>query len=151
MGVMLFLVKNCWPLRVVWAGTLVNYSSWNGQKYLKSLKEKISPKPNTASHNSASWYTGTDGFLEHSPSRGSLYYKGPAHQKIILVFCWGRGSYLIFSQLLDCFYSCANMGNPAWSTPLHSWCTCDTNYWNCKSGIAKSECVFYIYFICMPF
>ena len=29
-------------------------------------------KPNTASHNNASWYTDTNGFPEHSPSRGSL-------------------------------------------------------------------------------
>ena len=44
---------------------------------------KNSLKLNTASHNNASWYTDTDGFLEPSPSRGSLYYKGPALQKII--------------------------------------------------------------------
>ena len=42
-------------------------------------------KPNTASHNSASWYADTDGFLEHSPREGSLY-KGPDLQKIILGF-----------------------------------------------------------------
>ena len=35
-----------------------------------------------ASLNIISWYTDTDEFLEHSPSRGSLYYKGPALQKI---------------------------------------------------------------------
>ena len=40
-------------------------------------------KPNTASHNNAIWYTDTDGFLEHSPSGESLYYKWPALQKII--------------------------------------------------------------------
>ena len=39
--------------------------------------------PNAASHNNASWCTDTDGFLEHSPSRGSLPYKGPTLQKII--------------------------------------------------------------------
>ena len=50
-------------------------------------KKKNSLKPNTASHNNAtshnnaSWYTDTDGFLAHSPSGGSLYYKGPALQK----------------------------------------------------------------------
>ena len=43
---------------------------------LKVFKKKISLKPNTASHNKARWYTGTDGFLEYSPSGGSLYYKG---------------------------------------------------------------------------
>ena len=45
--------------------------------------EKSSLKLNAASHNSASWHTDTDGLLEHSPSRGSLYYKGPTLQKII--------------------------------------------------------------------
>ena len=30
-----------------------------------------------------SWVTDTDGSLEHSPSGGSLYYKGPTLQKII--------------------------------------------------------------------
>ena len=40
-------------------------------------------KPNAASHSNASWYTDTDGFLEHSPSGGSLYYMGPTVQKII--------------------------------------------------------------------
>ena len=49
--------------------------------------QKNSLKPNAASHNNTSWYTDTDGFLEHSPSRRSLYYKGSILQKIILV--WG--------------------------------------------------------------
>ena len=40
-------------------------------------------KPSTVPHNNVSWYTDTDGFLEHSPSRVGLYYKGPALQKII--------------------------------------------------------------------
>ena len=31
-------------------------------------------------------YIGAEGFLEHSPSREGLYYKGPALQKIIWVF-----------------------------------------------------------------
>ena len=68
--------------RVVWAGALINQPSWNGQTHWKSL-QKYSLKPNTASHDNASWCTDTDGFLEHSPSRGSLYYKGPALQKKI--------------------------------------------------------------------
>ena len=38
-----------------------------------------------ASLNIISWYNDTDEFLEHSPSRGSLYYKGPTLQKVILV------------------------------------------------------------------
>ena len=42
-------------------------------------------KLNTSSHNTTSWCIDTDGFLEHSPSGGSLYYKAPALQKVILV------------------------------------------------------------------
>ena len=46
----------------------------------------------------ASWYTDADGFLEHSPGGGSLLYKGPALQKIILV--WGGSpSYIELPQL----------------------------------------------------
>ena len=45
-----------------------------------------------ASLNIISWYTDTDEFLEHSPSRGNLYYKGFSLQKIIPVF-WGPPSY----------------------------------------------------------
>ena len=57
-------------------------------KWAKALKEKKnSLKPIAASHN-ASWYTDTDGFLEYSGSRESLYYEEPALQKMILVF-WG--------------------------------------------------------------
>ena len=41
-------------------------------------------KQNAAFHNSSSWYTGMGGFLKHSPSGWSLYYKGPAFQKTIL-------------------------------------------------------------------
>ena len=46
--------------------------------------KKNSLKPNAASHNNANQYIDTDVFLEYSPSRGSLYYKGPTLQKIIL-------------------------------------------------------------------
>ena len=53
-------------------------------KHVESSKNSL--KPNSASYNNASWYTDTDGFLEHSPSGGSLYYKGPALQKIIQGF-----------------------------------------------------------------
>ena len=66
-----FLVKNCWTLSTVWAGVLLNYPSWNGQICSESSK-KNSLKPHTASHNNTNWYTDTDGFLEHSPSGGSL-------------------------------------------------------------------------------
>ena len=79
------LVKNCWVLSTVWASALVNCPSWDGETCWKSL-QKNSLKPNTASHNNASWYTDTDGFLEYSLSKGSLYYKGPTLQMIILGF-----------------------------------------------------------------
>ena len=52
-----------------------------------------------ASHK-VSWFSDTDGFLEHSPSRGSLYYKGPAFRKIISVLIWGPPS---------CIYTYINM------------------------------------------
>ena len=80
--------QNCWTLSVVWAGALLNHPPWNGQMHWKSL-QKHSLKPNAASHNNTSWHTDTDGLLEHSPSRGSLYYKAPNLKKIILgVFFW---------------------------------------------------------------
>ena len=66
-GHAVFLIKNCWTVSVVWADALVNHPSWNGQTPWKSL-QKDSLKPNAASHHNASWCTGTDGFLEHSPS-----------------------------------------------------------------------------------
>ena len=43
---------------------------------LKESLKKNSLKLNVASHNNASWYTDTDGFLEHLLSGRSLYYKG---------------------------------------------------------------------------
>ena len=54
-------------------------------KRVESL-QKNSLTPNADCHNNAIWYTDTDGFLEHSPSGGNLYYKGPTLQKVILVF-----------------------------------------------------------------
>ena len=55
-------------------------------KCIERVFKTNSLKPSAPSYNNASWYTDTDGFLEHSCSRGSLYYKGPVLQKIILVF-----------------------------------------------------------------
>ena len=55
-------------------------------KALKASSKKNSLKLNTASHNNASWYTSTDGTLERSLRRGSLYYKRPTLQKILPVF-----------------------------------------------------------------
>ena len=54
-------------------------------KHTESLQKGNSLKPNTASHINTSWYTDTYGFLENSPSGGSLYFKGPTLQKIIPV------------------------------------------------------------------
>ena len=62
-------------------------------KRVESSKKISSLKLNAASHNNASWYTDLDGFLEHSPSQGSLYYKGFILQKIIPGF-WGPPSYI---------------------------------------------------------
>ena len=45
--------------------------------------KKHSVKLKAASHNNASWCTDIVGFLEHSLSRGSLYYKRPVLQKVI--------------------------------------------------------------------
>ena len=53
-------------------------------KCIERIFIKNSLKPIITSHNNASWYTDTDGFLEDSPSRESLCYKGPPLQKIIL-------------------------------------------------------------------
>ena len=75
----------------VWAGTLVNHPSWNGQIHWKSL-QKNSQKPNTASHNNSSWHTDTHGFLEHSPSKGSLCHHRSALQNIILF--WGASPFI---------------------------------------------------------
>lgn len=60
-----------------------NLPSWNEQWHWKSLK-KNSLKLNSASHNNANWHTDINGFLQHSPSRGNLYSKGPTLQKINL-------------------------------------------------------------------
>ena len=79
-------------LSTVWAGTLVNYPHEMGKCVERDFKKL---KLKAASHNTTSWYTDTDWFLEHSPSGGDLYYKGPTLQKIILVF---GGSLLVYMQ-----------------------------------------------------
>ena len=55
-------------------------------KHIEKVFKKNSLKLNAASHNTTSWYTDPDRFLEHSFSVGSLYYKRLVLQKIILVF-----------------------------------------------------------------
>ena len=52
-------------------------------KHVQKVFQKNPLKPNSASHNNASYYTDTDGILQHSHSGGSLYYQGPTTQKII--------------------------------------------------------------------
>ena len=64
-------VRKC---SVVWACALINHQSWNGQACWVFKKNPL--KLNADYHNFASWFTDTDGFLEHSPSGGSLYYNG---------------------------------------------------------------------------
>ena len=85
-------------LSMMWAGELVSHPSWNGQTCWKRLQKKFTEAERSLSQHHQ-WCTDTDGFLEHSPGGGSLYYKGPALQKIIPVF-WGVPSYL--NQLVQC-------------------------------------------------
>ena len=51
---------------------------------LKKSSKKNSLKLHSIFPNNAGWYTETDGFLEHFPSWGNLYYKWPALQEIVL-------------------------------------------------------------------
>ena len=68
-------------LSMVWAGVLIYHPPWNGQ--IERVFKKHSLKLNAASHKSASWYTDTDRFLEHSSRRAWLYYKRTTFRKII--------------------------------------------------------------------
>ena len=58
--------------------TLLEITHGEMGKHVERVFKKNSLKLNAASHNNTSSYIGTDGFLERSPSGGSLYYKGPA-------------------------------------------------------------------------
>ena len=78
-------------------------------KHVEIVFQKKLLKPNAASHNNPSWYTDTDGFLKHSPRGGSLYYKGPALQKIILVL-GGPLSYNAYS-FRQAFYNNHNLNS----------------------------------------
>ena len=53
--------KHWWILSTVWAGVLINHPSCNGQT--RWVFKKNSLKLNAASHNTTSWYTATDEFL----------------------------------------------------------------------------------------
>ena len=75
----------CTPkLPIVKQASVLRESSKN---LLKSMQPTI--------HNTTSRYTDTEGLLEHSPSGGSLYYKGSALQKVI--FFWGSSPFIWFS------------------------------------------------------
>ena len=78
--------------QAVWAGVLSIAHKEMG-KHTERVFRKNSLKPNAASYNNASWCTDTNGFLEHSPSGGSLCYKGPTLQKIPPVFGGDPPSY----------------------------------------------------------
>ena len=97
MGVKLFLVKKKKknPARHLAQLSVCRYSCKSPitcdtdhemGKCVGRVFKKNSPRPNAASHNNTSGYADTDWFLEHSPGRGSLYYKGPTLQRIILGF-----------------------------------------------------------------
>ena len=95
MGVLPLLVTHYWALSTVRIGVLINHPSWNGQMYWVFKTNSLKPK--AASHNNSSWYTDRDKFLEHSASGGSLYWKGPAFQKVILFF-FGGGPPLVLKR-----------------------------------------------------
>ena len=80
-GLCWVLAKNCWTLREVWTGAHVSHPAWNEQTHWKNLQKKTQWGRNATSHNNTSWYTDTDGFLEHSLSKESLYYKGPPSRR----------------------------------------------------------------------
>ena len=63
---------------------VVSHPSWNGQRW-KSLPKKFTEAKCSLSQQCqlVHWYRWVP---KHSPSGGSLYYKGPAFQKIILVY-----------------------------------------------------------------
>ena len=85
-----------WRSYSFWSKT-AEHSAWCGQcahkspimkwaKCWKRVFQKNFTEAERSLYNNASWYTDTEGFLEHPPSGGSLYYKRPALQKIILGF-----------------------------------------------------------------
>ena len=55
-------------------------------KCVERVLKKISVGLHSAPPNNTSWYTDSNGFLKHSRSGGSLYYKGPSLQKVIQCF-----------------------------------------------------------------
>ena len=69
-----YLVKHCWTRSTVWAGALIN-THHEMSKHAECSKKFTEAKHSLS--NSTTWYTDTEGFMKLSPSRGSLYYKGP--------------------------------------------------------------------------
>ena len=72
MGVMLFLSKNLLntQCRMGWYARKSPIMKW-ANTWNRVFKTN-SRKANSASHNNTSWYTDTDGLLDHSPSGESL-------------------------------------------------------------------------------
>ena len=109
MGVMPFLVKKMLNTQRG-AGRCAHKSpimKW--ANVLKILKQN-SLRPKATSHNKGNWYTDADGFLECSPSGGSLYYKAPPPEDNSGFL--GPPSYIFMGKclfkylpifLLDCF------------------------------------------------
>ena len=97
-------------------------------KCWKSLP-KNSLKVHAASYN-AKWYTDTDGFLEHSPSGGSLYYTGPILQKIILF--WGIPPHIyIWNKIYLIFITVISLGSLKENAFGSSLCCCiQINRWS---------------------
>ena len=106
---------------------------------LKESSKKISLKPNTASHNNASWCTDTDRLPEHPPSGGSLHCKGPALQKIILVFR-GIPSYISVAHVLaqTCSLFLALCFRPHIVSPLNTEAT--SHHLSASLSVCHSGC-----------
>ena len=71
------LVKNCWTLTTVWAGVFVNHPLWM-HTHIESLQKQFTEAECSLSQQ-RQLVDCTDGFLEHSPSQGSLYVLPGAH------------------------------------------------------------------------
>ena len=96
-------------------------------KHTERVFKKHSLKLNTPCHNDTSWYTDSDGFLEHSPTRGGLHYKESTLQKIILGVLAGTlhhtlivewiGETTLWSSWLFLKIDHSQMQHPSNSTP----------------------------------
>ena len=103
------LVKNCWTLSGRCGQVLLKITHHEMGKCVERGFRKNSLKLNTTSYNNSSWDTDTGVFLEHSPGRGSLYYKGFTPQKITAVF-WLSFIYIcVCVYVYICIYTYINM------------------------------------------